>query len=84
MSFASFVVEWSSMRRLDQLLANLGYCSRREARDWIRSGRVTVRGQEVADFGAKAEPVDVRVDGEALDHADGLLLLLHKPVGLVC
>ena len=84
MSFASFVVELSSMRRLDQLLANLGYCSRREARDWIRSGRVTVRGQEAADFGAKAEPADVRVDGEALDHPDGLLLLLHKPVGLVC
>ena len=36
------------MRRLDQLLANLGYCSRREARDWIDDGRVTVRG-ELAD-----------------------------------
>ena len=29
------------MRRLDQLLANLGYCSRREARGWIQAGRVT-------------------------------------------
>ena len=72
------------MRRLDQLLANLGYCSRREARDWIRSGRVTVRGKVADDFGAKAEPEDVRLDGEPLDHPDGLLLLLHKPTGLVC
>jgi 16S rRNA pseudouridine516 synthase len=24
------------------------------------------------------------VDGESLDHPDGILLLLHKPVGLVC
>jgi 16S rRNA pseudouridine516 synthase len=72
------------MRRLDQLLANLGYCSRREARDWIRSGRVTVRGKVVDDFGAKADPADVRIDGAPLDHPDGLLLLLHKPVGLVC
>jgi 16S rRNA pseudouridine516 synthase len=72
------------MRRLDQLLANLGYCSRREARDWIRSGRVTVRGKVVDDFGAKAGPTEVQVDGETLDHPDGLLLLLHKPVGLVC
>ncbi len=72
------------MRRLDQLLANLGYCSRREARDWIRSGRVTVRGKVADDFGAKAEPRDVRLDGEPLDHPDGLLLLLHKPTGLVC
>jgi 16S rRNA pseudouridine516 synthase len=72
------------MRRLDQLLANLGYCSRREAREWIRSGRVTVDGQVEKDFGAKADPAAVRVDGEPLDHPDGVLLLLHKPVGLVC
>lgn len=72
------------MRRLDQLLANLGYCSRREAREWIRSGRVTVHGKVEEDFGAKADPAAVRVDGEPLDHPDGLLLLLHKPVGLVC
>lgn len=72
------------MRRLDQLLANLGYCSRREARDWIKSGRVAVRGEVVDDFGAKADPADVRLDAEPLDHPDGLLLLLHKPVGVVC
>jgi 16S rRNA pseudouridine516 synthase len=72
------------MRRLDQLLANLGYCSRREARAWVEAGHVTVRGEIADDFGAKAEPTDVRVDGQPLDHPDGLLLLLHKPVGLVC
>lgn len=72
------------MRRLDQLLANLGYCSRREARAWIQAGRVTVRGVVVANFGAKADPADVRVDGAPPDHPAGLLLLLHKPVGLVC
>ena len=72
------------MRRLDQLLANLGYCSRREARAWIQAGRVTVRGAVVDDFGGKANAADVRVDGEPLAHPDGLLLLLNKPVGLVC
>jgi 16S rRNA pseudouridine516 synthase len=72
------------MRRLDQLLANLGYCSRSEARDWVKAGVVTVRGQEADDFGARVNPSDVRVDGEPLDHPDGLLLLLHKPTGLVC
>jgi 16S rRNA pseudouridine516 synthase len=72
------------MRRLDQLLANLGYCSRREARDWVRIGRVTVAGKVVDDFGKKVTAADVRVDGEPLDHPDGLLLLVHKPTGLVC
>ena len=72
------------MRRLDQLLANLGYCSRRDAREWIRSGRVTVNGKVEKDFGAKAHPATVQLDGEPLDHPDGLLLLVHKPLGLVC
>src|SRR3954468_17778873 len=72
------------MRRLDQLLANLGYCSRREARAWIDAGRVTVRGEVADDVAQKAADTEVRVDGEPLDHPDGVLLLLHKPVGLVC
>jgi len=72
------------MRRLDQLLANLGYCSRREARDWIKAGRITVNGKVEKDFGAKTQASAVLVDGEPLDHPDGLLLLLHKPTGLVC
>jgi 16S rRNA pseudouridine516 synthase len=72
------------MRRLDQLLANLGYCSRREARAWIQDGRVTVDGKVARNFGAKADPAAVCVDGEPLDHPEGLLLLVHKPVGLVC
>jgi 16S rRNA pseudouridine516 synthase len=72
------------MRRLDQLLSSLGYCSRREARAWVANERLSVRGEVAEAFDAKAEPADVRVDGEPLDHPAGLLLLLHKPVGLVC
>ncbi|MDD3179101.1 MAG: pseudouridine synthase [Opitutaceae bacterium] len=72
------------MRRIDQLLSNLGYCSRREARAWVTAGRVTVRGVPVTDPGAKADPVDLRIDGGPPDHPDGLLLLLHKPLGCVC
>ena len=73
-----------SVRRLDQLLSNLGYCSRREARDWVAAGCVTVQGEPAGDVAQKVAAADVRVDGEPLDHPDGLLLLLHKPLGLVC
>lgn len=72
------------MRRLDQLLANLGYCSRSEARAWVRAGRVTVAGEVAEDFGERVTESDVRVDGEPLDHPEGLLIVLHKPTGLVC
>eukprot|EP01035_Chromulina_nebulosa_P012597 gene12597-16793_t len=73
-----------SMRRLDQLLASLGYCSRSEARDWVKAGAITVGGEEADDVGARVKAEDVRVDGEPLDHPDGLLLLVNKPLGLVC
>ncbi|MFM9081968.1 MAG: S4 domain-containing protein, partial [Opitutaceae bacterium] len=72
------------MRRLDQLLANLGYCSRREARDWVSAGRVTVAGGPARDAGQRVAAGEIRIDGEPPDHPDGLLLLLHKPTGLVC
>jgi 16S rRNA pseudouridine516 synthase len=72
------------VRRLDQLLASLGYCSRRQARAWLAGGRVTVAGKPVSDPSHKAAAAEVQVDGEPLDHPDGLLLALHKPVGLVC
>lgn len=72
------------MRRLDQLLSNLGYCSRREARDFLKKHAVTVRGEPVRDPSGKVLAADVLIDGEPLDHPYGLLLLLNKPLGLVC
>ena len=72
------------MPRLDQLLSSLGYCSRREARDWVDDERIEVAGEIADDAGRKVSPAEVRVDGESLDHPDGLLLLLHKPLGCVC
>jgi 16S rRNA pseudouridine516 synthase len=70
--------------RLDQLLSSLGYCSRREARDWVKAGAVTVRGAEANNVSTRVTPADVLIDGAPLDHPEGLLLLLHKPIGLVC
>jgi 16S rRNA pseudouridine516 synthase len=72
------------MPRLDQLLASLGYGSRREVRDWIGAGRVSVGGRPATDPGARVEPGSVLVDGGPLDHPGGLLVLLNKPAGLVC
>lgn len=71
-------------RRVDQLLSSLGYCTRKEARALCARGRVTVDGQPVKDAAARVVPAQVRLDGEPLDFPDGLFVMLHKPVGLVC
>jgi ribosomal protein S4 len=49
--------------RLDQLLSRYGYCSRSEARTWLRAGRVTVDGAPVRDVSGRVKPESVRIDG---------------------
>ncbi len=74
----------ASLRRLDQTLSSLGYCSRKEVWELIDDERITIAGELADDAGAKVDPAQVSVDDEPLDHPDGLLLLLNKPLGLVC
>jgi len=71
-------------RRLDQILANFGYCSRSEAKIWIRKGRVTVNGEPLKSAEKKVSPDLVCVDGEPVECPTGILALLHKPAGYVC
>ena len=71
--------------RADQLLARYGYCSRREARNWLRRGRLTDRKESVVeDPGLRIDPHEALVDGEPVPWPDGLLAMLHKPVGTIC
>jgi 16S rRNA pseudouridine516 synthase len=70
--------------RLDQLLSSLGYGSRREVADFVKSGRVRLNGEVVKKADTKVQAEDVTLDGEALEAPHGLLALLHKPLGHVC
>ena len=72
--------------RLQKLMAAAGLCSRRRAEDLLRAGRVQVNGA-TARIGDSADPSSdlVAVDGEPLaPPAEPLLLLLNKPVGVLC
>lgn len=70
--------------RLDQWLSRTGLASRREAAALVRTGRVTVAGRLADDPAARVLAAEVRVDGAPLEAPDGLLVLLHKPAGVVC
>lgn len=72
------------MRRLDQLLSSLGYCSRREAVSLVKAGRVKLSGVVLTKVDQKVDPQAITLDGEPLEAPDGLLAMLHKPVGYVC
>ena len=70
--------------KLVKLLANLGYGSRRDVQWMFREGRVTDAAGEVLYADDQVPHADVRVDGEPLDPAPGLVLMLHKPVAYTC
>lgn len=72
------------MRRLDQLLSSLGYCSRKEAQALCDEGRVLVGSEVLDDASRRVDPDQVKLDDEPLEFPNGLLVMLHKPVGLVC
>jgi 16S rRNA pseudouridine516 synthase len=75
--------------RLDRLLANLGYGSRREIQALVRAGRVALDGAVPASAEVKLEPAPnlperLTVDGRPVDPPPGIVLMLHKPVGVTC
>ena len=70
--------------RIDALLSRYGYCSRSEARAWLKAGRIKVRGVIPKSPAEKANPAQVTIDGEPVEYPDGILALLHKPAGYVC
>jgi 16S rRNA pseudouridine516 synthase len=70
--------------KLVKLIANLGYGSRKQVALMFREGRITDAAGEVLYADDAVAHTDVRIDGEPLDPPQGLLLMLHKPVGYTC
>ena len=72
------------MERLQKVIANSGYCSRRKAEDLIRDGKVKVNG-EVASIGLSVKDnAIIEVEGHILEKEEmKYYVLLNKPRGVV-
>ena len=73
------------MERLQKVIANSGYCSRRRAEELILGGKVFVNGSVVRELGTKVSHDDeIEVDGLSIkkDH-NYEYYLLYKPRGVV-
>lgn len=75
--------------RLDRLLANLGYGSRREVQQLVWAGLVTLDGEAIEDSDQRIAvtrdlSARMRIQGKPLDPPPGLILMLHKPLGVTC
>ena len=72
------------MTRLDKLLTQSGLYSRSEARELIRSGRVSVDGETLRRPEVKAaEDAAVFVDGEEVNCSLCRYFMLNKPAGVL-
>ncbi len=72
------------MERLDKRLVGTGNWSRKEAKDLVKAGRVTVNGQVARKSEDKVEVSDlIAVDGNPIEAAGPVYIMLHKPDGLV-
>jgi len=73
------------MERLDKILANLGYGSRKEVKALCRKGEVVVDGTLVKDSAEKVDPVNstIEVKGEKINYRKFIYLMMNKPSGVV-
>jgi len=73
------------MERLDKLLSSTGRWSRKEVKELVRQGRVLADGAPVKKPEEKFDPsaVCLQVDGQSVDCAPFVYLMMDKPAGLL-
>ena len=74
-----------AQQRLDKALADLGIGSRKELREWIRTGRVRIDGAVCLKPEQKLDPERQRLflDGKELGYKRLRYFMLDKPEGVV-
>ena len=72
------------MERLQKVIANSGYTSRRKAEELILNGKVSVNGKKVYELGVKVSDKDeIKVDGNIISREEKEYYLLNKPRGVI-
>lgn len=73
------------MERIQKVIANSGYCSRRKAEELIVEGKVKVNGIVVDQLGFKVDKKDViEVEGNKIELDEKITYVLNKPKNVLC
>ena len=72
-----------AVQRLDKIIASTGRWSRREVKDLVRQGRVTVNGAAARSAEEEADPetAEIAINGEVLTWRAYTWVMLNKPAG---
>lgn len=72
------------MERLQKVIAQSGYCSRRKAEELIKNSKVKVNGKIITELGTKVNCSDqIFIDNKLLSQEEKLYFLLNKPRGVI-
>ncbi|MBC5630812.1 rRNA pseudouridine synthase [Clostridium sp. NSJ-6] len=73
------------MERLDKILANLGYGTRKELKKIVRNGIVEVNGVVAKDSGMQVDPEKdkIVINGEEIYYREFIYLMMNKPDGVI-
>ncbi len=70
--------------RIAKVIANAGFCSRRDAEKLIEEGRVQVNGVEINTPATLITDQSIKIDGKLLQQTKDIrLFLFHKPAGII-
>jgi 23S rRNA pseudouridine2605 synthase len=71
--------------RLNKYLANVGICSRRDVKQFLKGNEVTVNGIRVKESGKRVNPQTdaIKINGKQLYRPKLVYYLLHKPKGII-
>lgn len=72
------------MHRVQKLLSNYGYCSRRKAEKLIEEGRVKVNDKTISIGDKASETDEIKVDDQPVSKEKKVYLMINKPHGCVC
>ncbi len=75
--------------RVDKLLGSMGYGSRTEMARLGKAGGILLDGVDLTDVSRRIPvtpdlPGRMAIDGQPLDPVPGLVMMLHKPLGVTC
>lgn len=75
----------SGQKRIDKVLSNLGYGSRKEIKKLCKDGEVEIDGKVIKDSSYKFNPEEseIVVSGEHALYREYIYLLMNKPQGVV-
>lgn len=71
--------------RVDKLLSNRGYGSRKEVKELLKKGHVLIDDEKVKDGKTQVDPTQqtVTVFGEKVEYKEFVYLMMNKPSGVV-